>query len=78
MLYALIAIAWFAVSALLLAICTMAKRADGELPATAARAPDSSETGVVIWEGLPEMTVRDSRTAARRDADALATRGTTR
>jgi hypothetical protein len=58
MLFALIPIVWLTVIALCWAACAMAQRADAEQRPSASHG--ASDAGLVIWEGLPELTARDA------------------
>jgi len=61
--FALIAIAWLTVAALCWAACAMAARGDAESSPrarTGRREPAAGE-GLIVWESLPELTVRDAR-----------------
>ena len=60
---ALIAIAWPAVAALCWAACAMAARGDAESSPSANRREPPTGDGLVVWEGLPELT-RDARLTA--------------
>jgi hypothetical protein len=76
MLYALIAIAWLAIAVLCWGACAVAARGDGReyggspagpvrrKPDPARRKPGPAGESLVVWEGLPELAVRDARTIA--------------
>jgi hypothetical protein len=68
MLFVLIALAWLAIGALCWAVCMMAQRGEVESsPPSADRGGPATATGesLVVWEGLPELTVQDVRLKTR-------------
>ncbi|MGO9248006.1 MAG: hypothetical protein ACLQQB_00760 [Solirubrobacteraceae bacterium] len=75
LLFALIAIAWLAVTVLCVAVCMMARRGDAgdgaELSLNASRLRadrrrSATGDGLVVWDGLPGLSVqvRDARLTA--------------
>lgn len=62
MLFALISIAWLAVMTLIWAVCMMARR--GESLPSAERGGPPTDDGLVIWEDLPELSLKDARRTA--------------
>ncbi len=46
-------------TALCVGLCVMARRGDTERPARPGTRPAPSRAGLVVWEKLPELAVRD-------------------
>jgi len=66
MLFVLIPIAWLAIIALCWVACKMAARGDTEptpSPSISQSGPCTGD-GLLIWEGLPELSVQDTRLTA--------------
>ncbi len=66
MLFVLIPIAWLAIIALCWVACKMAARGDADPHPSPSTSQSGSRTGdrLLIWEGLPELSVQDTRLTA--------------
>ncbi len=75
LLFALIAIAWLAVTVLCVAVCMSARRGDAESEPARSASPShgradrrkaATDEGLVVWDGLPELSVQvqDARLTA--------------
>jgi len=66
MLFALISIAWLAAMTLIWAVCRMARRGDKSPPSAnlVNRSGPPTGDGLVIWEDLLELSLKDARRPA--------------
>ncbi len=66
MLFVLIPIVWLTIIMLCWVACAMAQHGDAEPWMSADRiAPGGGAAGLIVWEDLPALTVRDARRAVR-------------